>query len=158
MQDIFVRIEGIAGESQDAAHKGWIDALSFSYDVTQYAAAAFGGGLGVGRADFGALSFTHYVDRATPVLFQYCASGKHIPKVELSACKSGGGAQEYLRITLTDAVITRAGPGGSAGDDLAKEVVEIIYSQIKIEVREQQSSGSMKATVTGTWNLKENKP
>ncbi|MDR1062971.1 MAG: type VI secretion system tube protein Hcp [Azoarcus sp.] len=94
MQDIYVKIEGIAGESQDASHKGWIDALGFSYLITQTSSEAFGGGLGVGRANFNALSFTHYVDRATSALFQYCAAGKHIPKVELSACKSGDGAKE----------------------------------------------------------------
>ncbi|MDR1227688.1 MAG: type VI secretion system tube protein Hcp [Azoarcus sp.] len=60
MQDIFVKFEGIAGESQDASHKGWIGVLGFSYLITQTSSEAFGGGLGVGRADFGTLSFTHW--------------------------------------------------------------------------------------------------
>ncbi|MDR1228959.1 MAG: type VI secretion system tube protein Hcp, partial [Azoarcus sp.] len=29
--EIFIKIDGIAGESQQAAHKGWIDVVQFSY-------------------------------------------------------------------------------------------------------------------------------
>ncbi|MDR0700858.1 MAG: type VI secretion system tube protein Hcp [Azoarcus sp.] len=156
LQDFYIRIEGISGESKDSKHKGWIDALNFSYGVSQSSSMFIGGGGGVGKASFDALSFTHYVDRATPNLLQYCAAGKHVPTVEVSACKAGDGSQEYMHITFTDCLITSAGPKGSTEDARIHESVSISYAKIKVEVKEQTASGAMGAVVTGTWDVKQN--
>jgi len=103
------------------------------------------------------LSFTHYLDKATPNLLQYCASGKHVPTVEVSCCKAGGGSQEYMRITLTDCLITRAGISGAANNSpQLYETVNISYAKIRVEVKEQNADGSMGAAVTGTWDVKQN--
>jgi len=157
LQDIYIKLEGITGESKDANHKGWIDVLSFDYAVSQSSSVSSGGGGGVGKANFDALSFIHYVDKTTPVLFKYCAEGRHIPKVELSVCKSGGGSKEYMRITMTDVLVTRAGPSGVAADAQAKEAVSLSYSTVKVEVKEQKADGTMGATVTGAWDVKANR-
>jgi len=156
-QDFYVQLQGIEGESKDSNHVKWIDALSFGYSVSQSSSMASGGGVGVGRADFGDLSFTHYVDRATPNLLKYCANGQPIPTVKVSCCKVGKGSQEYMLITLTDCLVTHAGPVGSTEDARVKEQVSIAYSKIKVEVKEQNADGSMGAAVTGEWNVKENK-
>ena len=157
LQDFFINIECINGESKDSKHKSLIYALSFSYGVSQSSSMFTGGGGGVGKASFDALSFTHYVDRATPNLMQYCAAGKHVPTVEISACKAGDGSQEYMHITLTDCLITSAGPNGSTDDARVRETVNISYAKIKVEVKEQNADGSMGAEISGTWNVKENK-
>jgi len=157
LQDFFVKIQGITGESKDSKHKDWIDVLNFSYSVSQSSSSFTGGGSGVGKASFDSLSFTHYVDKTTPVLFKYCAEGKHIPSVELSACKSGGGQQEYLHLTLTDVIVTHAGPTGSSDDARVKETVSLSYATIKVEVKEQKADGSVGAAVTGAWDVKGNK-
>jgi len=153
----FVNIEGIKGESKDNDHKEWIDVLSLGYCVSQSSSMSTGGGGGVGRADFEPISFIHYVDKATPNLMKYCAGGTHIPTVEVSCCKVGDGSKEYMRITLTDCLITCAGPSGAIDDGQMKESVSISYAKIKIEVKEQAKDGTMGAGVTGTWNVKENK-
>lgn len=156
LQDFFIKIAGIDGESKDSKHTGWIDVLSFNYGVSQSSSVFTGGGGGVGKANFDALSFTHYVDKATPNLMQYCASGKHIGTVEVSCCKVGDGSQEYMRITLSDCIVTHAGPNGSTSDARVTESVSISYSKIKVEVKEQNANGSMGAAVTGTWDVKQN--
>ncbi|MDR3213435.1 MAG: type VI secretion system tube protein Hcp [Azoarcus sp.] len=153
---IYVKVEGITGESRDAKHKGWIDALSVDFGVVQSSSMSTGGGGGVGKADFPALTFAHYVDRATPNLFKYCAAGKHIPKVEISVTKSGGGQEEYQRITLGDVLVVSSTPSGSA-DALWVETVGLSYATISIEVREQNANGSMSAPITGTWDVKQNR-
>ncbi len=157
LQDFYIKIAGIDGESKDSKHAGWIDVLTFNYGVSQSSSMFTGGGGGVGKANFDVLSFTHYVDKATPNLMQYCASGKHVGTVEVSCCKAGDGSQEYMRITLTDCIITHAGPSGSTEDARVKESVSLSYSKIKVEVKEQNANGSMGAAVTGTWDVKLNK-
>jgi type VI secretion system secreted protein Hcp len=156
MSEIYVKIEGIDGESKDAKHKNWIDAVSLSYGVSQSSSMFSGGGGGVGKADFNGVTFSHYFDRASPNLFKYCAAGKHIPKVEISGCKSGGGQQEFVRVTLTDVIVTGVTPGGDAGS-MWVETVSLSYSQIVIEAKEQNADGSMGAGIAGGWDVKENK-
>ena len=156
-QDFYIQIEGIPGESKDSKHAGWIDILSLEYSVSQSSSMSSGGGGGVGRASFDALTFVHYVDKATPNLLQYCASGKQVSTVKVSCCKVGDGAQEYMLITLTDCMITHAGPIGSVEDPRVKEKVSISFGKIEVQVKEQNADGSMGAAVTGTWNVKENK-
>ncbi|THJ33276.1 type VI secretion system tube protein Hcp [Lampropedia aestuarii] len=54
LQDFFIKIDGISGESKDSKHAGWIDVLSFSYGVSQSSSSFTGGGAGVGKANFDA--------------------------------------------------------------------------------------------------------
>ncbi len=70
-----------------------------------------GSGLGSGKVSVTNLDFDHYIDRASPNLFKYCASGKHIPQAILVMRKAGGNPLEYLKYTFTDlivAVVSRA--------------------------------------------------
>ena len=156
MSEILVKIEGIEGESKDVKHKGWIDATNFNYGVSQSSSMFSGGGGGVGKADFNGVTFSHYFDRASPNLFKYCAAGKHIPKVEISACKSGGGQQEFAHVTLTDAIVTGVTQNGNAGS-MWVEVVSLSYSRIVIEAKEQRADGTMGASILGGWDVKENR-
>lgn len=153
MSAIYVRIDGIEGECKDDKHKGWIDALSCSYSVSQPASMENSGG--AGKANFGALTFSHRFDKSSPNLFQCCAAGKHIPKTLVSVCKSGGGQQEYILITLEDMLITSVVPSGSEGAEWV-EAVNMCYSKIKIETKEQAEDGGMLATVAGGWDIKQN--
>lgn len=156
LQDIYIRIDGIAGESKDAKHAGWIDVLAWRYRVSQSSSMHVGGGGGVGRAKFDAVTFSHYVDRATPNLMEYCSSGKHVHLVELSCCKAGNGSQEYMRVTLNDCIIVTAAPKGVTDTPRVIERVGISYSKIRVEVREQNANGSMGTSITGTWDVKQN--
>ncbi|MDR2093214.1 MAG: type VI secretion system tube protein Hcp [Azoarcus sp.] len=133
-----------------------MDVLNFSYRVTQSSSMFTGGGGGVGRADFPPLTFTHYIDRASPDLFKYCAAGKPIPKVELSACKAGEGSKEFVNIKLFEVLVVDVGPNGSSGGQTI-ETVSLSYSKIEIKVKEQNADGNMGAEISGTWNVKENK-
>jgi type VI secretion system secreted protein Hcp len=156
LQEVFIRLEGIAGESKQAAHKGWIDVLDFDYKVSQSSSLFTGGGGGVGKADFQPLRFTHFIDRASPNLFKYCAAGKHIPTVELSVCKAGGGSKEFLNIRLTDVIVVDVGPAGSSGAQTV-ETVSLSYAKIEIKIKEQKADGTMGAEICGGWNIKENR-
>ena len=73
--DIFAKIGDIKGESLDNKHKDEIEVLSWSWGVTNDAAQSMGGGGGAGKASFHDLSFTHKIDKASPVLMKGCASG-----------------------------------------------------------------------------------
>lgn len=157
MQDIFIKIDGIEGEAQDANHKNWISVISFSYAVSQSSSAATGGGSGVGKANFSDLVFTHFIDKASPNLMMRCADGKHINKVELSCNKVGGGQQEYMKVTMEQVLITHVRPVGATNSARVIEEVGLSYGKIKVEVKSQNKDGSMGAATTGTWDVTQNK-
>lgn len=156
LQAIYIKIDSIDGESKDAQHSGWIDALSFGYAVSQSSSMSSGGGGGVGKANFSDLVFTHYADKATPNLMMRCADGKHLPSVQVSCNKVGGGQQEYMKVTLTDVLITHVRPVGATNSARVIEEVGLSYSKLKVEVKVQNQDGSMGASTTGTWDVKKN--
>src|SRR5262252_6314875 len=110
--DYFLKIEGIDGESFDSKHKGEIDIHSWSWGATQQGAHAAQGGGGAGKVSMQDFHFTMNVNKATPKLMLACASGEHIPKAVLTCRKAGKEQQEYLKVTLTDLLISSFQTGG----------------------------------------------
>ncbi len=156
-QDIFLKIAGIDGESQDAAHKNEIDVGSWEWQVLQEANMQQGSGGGSGKATVKDLSFVHSVDRASPNLMKFCLTGKHIPEAVLTVRKAGGTPLEYLKITMNDVVITNVQPAGSSQDEIIKERVNLAFAKIKQEYTVQNQQGGSGGAVTAGYDIKLNK-
>lgn len=155
--DIFLRIEGITGESQDANHKGWINVDSFTWGASQPGNMSVGGGGGAGKVQFRDLSVQTSIDRATPAVMRYVASGRHISKVEISVCKAGGSQIEYSRITLEDVLITNVMFSGATQRDLIGMNYQFQASKVQCQYWEQTAAGSKGAESQSGWNIKENR-
>src|SRR5687768_2760910 len=108
--DIFAKLGDIKGESGDDKHKGEIELLSWSWGVQQAGTMAHGGGGGEGKASFADFNFTHYIDKASPVLLKACATGEHIKDGIITVRKAGKGQQEYLIIKMNDILVTGVHP------------------------------------------------
>ena len=116
--DIFLKIDGIDGESMDDKHKNEIEVLSWRWNIHQESTMHAGSGLGSGKVSVTNLSFEHYIDRASPNLFKYCASGKHIPKAVLTMRKAGGNPLESVELsfsTVKQEYVVQNPQGGSGG-------------------------------------------
>ena len=112
--DIFAKIGDIKGESLDSKHKDEIEVLSWSWGVSQSGTLSHGGGGGAGKATFHDFSFTHHVDKASPVLMKACATGQHLKEATITVRKAGKGQQEFLIIKMNDVIVTSVHPGGFA--------------------------------------------
>jgi len=112
-QDIFLKINGIEGESQDTDHKNEIEILAFNWKAFQESTMHAGSGGGAGKATVEDLEFDHFVDRSSPNLMKYCLTGKHVQEAKLTVRKAGGNPLEYLKFTFTDVIITSIQPFGS---------------------------------------------
>lgn len=104
--DYFLKIDGISGESLDDAHKGEIEIDSFSWGVTNASVAVGGGGAVSGRAQFSDLKFTTRVNKSSPTLFSRCATGQHIKEAVITCRKAGERPVEFLKITLSDVLVS----------------------------------------------------
>src|SRR6516162_5553151 len=76
--DMFLKLAGIAGESDDARHKGEIDVLAWSWGVSEAHEGQAGAGSGAGKPNFQDLAIKKLVDLASPLLLAATAKGSHI--------------------------------------------------------------------------------
>jgi type VI secretion system secreted protein Hcp len=155
--DIFAKIGDIKGESTDDKHKDEIDVLSYSWGATQSGTFAAGGAGGSGKVQFNDFTFTQKVNKASPILFQACASGQHIKEATITVRKAGRTQQDYLIIKLNDVLVSSYQSGGSSGDDLPTESVSMAFAKVEMTYKEQKEDGGSGQTFTGGWDLKANK-
>src|SRR5438552_730230 len=99
--DMFIKIDGVKGESKDSKQKDDIDVLAWSWGLSNSGSAHVGGGAGTGKVNVQDLSFTKYIDKSSPDLMLHCCTGKHISKAELFCRKAGDTPLVYLHIQMT---------------------------------------------------------
>ena len=151
--DMFLKLDGIDGESQDDSHKNEIEITSFSFGVTQQGTMGTGGGGGAGKASFQDLHITKVLDKASPNILVACATGKHIANAKLTLRKAGGDDKvEYLVVTMADCIVTSYQDSGSAGA-VPLESVSFNFNEIKFEYKPQNADGSAGGTITGGFNV-----
>lgn len=154
--DIFLKIDGIKGESKDAKHKDSIEVLSWSWGVSQPGSMSTGGGGGTGKASFSDLTVMHTMDAASPNLALFSAGGKHIPTVTLTQRKAGEDQQDFLIIKMSDVIISSVQDSGSDGGGLPTESFSLNYAKIEGEYKPQNEKGGLEAGIKWGWDLKKN--
>ena len=155
--DIFAKIGDIKGESPDSKHKHEIEVLSWSWGVTNPAKVAGGGsGGGAGKASFHDLSFTHKIDKASPLLLKGCATGQHLKEATITHRKAGKGQQEFLIIKMNDVLITAVTDADSQeGGNL--ETVSLAFAKVDLEYRPRKADGSLDAGIHFKYDIKAHK-
>lgn len=156
--DFFLKLDGIDGESQDSKHKGEIDVESWSWGESQAGSHAGGGGGGAGKVSMQDFHFVMKVNKSSPKLLLACATGEHIKKATLVCRKAGKEQQEYLKITLTDLLVSSFQTGGSEGSStLPVDQISLNYTKIEYEYKEQKVDGTLGGAIKAGYDLKANK-
>jgi type VI secretion system secreted protein Hcp len=154
VDELFLKIDGIPGESSDDKHKDEIQLVAFSWGVDR---AREPGRLGAGksgRPEFRPFSFQMRVNKASPELFLACASGKHLKEALLTVRKAGGKPLEYLKIKFTDVLVTSFEQ--ASGDEAPAETVAFDFGKIDLEHTSQDPRGGAGAVTTAGWDLAKN--
>jgi type VI secretion system secreted protein Hcp len=154
--DMFIKLTNIEGESVDKVHKGEIDVLAWSWGASQSGSAHVGGGAGAGKVNVNDLSFTKWVDKASPVLMKHVCTGQHIAECKLVVRKAGGSPIEYIIITMKEVLITSLSTGGSGGEDRLTENVTLNFAMFQLDYVPQAAAGTAEAAITATWNIQTN--
>jgi type VI secretion system secreted protein Hcp len=154
---MFIKIGTEAGESKDKVHKDEIDVLAWNWGMSNSGTAHVGGGAGAGKVNVQDLSFTKWVDKASPNLMIACCKGKHYDTAKLVVRKAGGSPVEYMVITLSEVMITAISTGGSGGEDRLTENVTLNFAKVKFQYQEQDEKGAKKGgTVDMDWDVAAN--
>lgn len=155
--DLFLKIEGIPGESQDAKHKDEIDLQSFSWGESSESRPSPGGG-GAGKVAMQDFHFVTRVNKASPLLFLSCAMGKHIKDAVLTARRAGHEQQEFLVFKFRDLLISSYQTGAEAVGEIPMEQVSFNFSRIDLEYRAQKADGTLADPIKAGWDVKQSKP
>jgi type VI secretion system secreted protein Hcp len=150
--DYFLKLDGIDGESADKNHKNEIDLESFSWGDGHpglQQTGNVGGGGGAGKVSVHDIHFKMNTSKASPKLMETCASGKHIKEAVLTVRKSGEKPQEFLKITLTDVLVSSYQVGGGGSSSLPTDQISLNFGKLKMEYVLQNADGSLEAAIEG---------
>ncbi|HWC96987.1 MAG TPA: type VI secretion system tube protein TssD [Candidatus Sulfopaludibacter sp.] len=145
--DIFVKIKGkkqgvIRGESVDKTHPNEIQALSYTWDITQPFDMS-GSGLASGKRQFGQFKFLMTSQTATPLLLN-AISGGEVLEVTVTCRKAGQDQQEYMVWLLKEAMIHKINTGYIlAGEIVPHDEIVIVFRNITLTYRMQKSEGNL---------------
>lgn len=151
---MFLKLEGIEGESLDKKHAKEIDVLAWSWGATKPASIT-SSGITSGRLAFSDLHITKKVDKATPQLMLNCSLGKPIPTALLTCRRpSGSGAIEFYKLQASKVSVTSLSEGASTGSDVLTENVGFAFESITIDYFLIERTGTNDYFYE--WNLTEN--
>jgi type VI secretion system secreted protein Hcp len=154
--DFLLKIDGVDGESQIKDHEKEIDVLDWSWGMSKSGTMHMGGGGGAGKVNVHDIALTKHIDKATPTLMKMCCNGKHIKEALLVTRKAGEQALDYLKIKMSDCLVTSVNTGGSGGEDRLKESVTLNFAKMEVGYTPQKPDGSGDAEITINWNIEKN--
>jgi type VI secretion system secreted protein Hcp len=150
--DIFLKLDGISGESTDEDHKGEIDVEAFTFNAKRAS----------GKVRFSPLRVIKVYDASSPKLMQAAASGRHIRSGTLTFRRSGDpNGVEFLTYKLSDLTVTSYQEGGANADDrtLGSLEDEVGLTPAKVQVTEKtvDASGKSGPAVSASFDIRHGK-
>ena len=154
---MFLKIDGVDGESKDKKHAKAIDVLSWSWGASNNGSAHVGGGAGAGKANVQDLQITKYVDGSSPKLLLACCSGNHYAHALLTVRKAGGDSPvEYVKIKMDQVFITSVSTGGHGGEDRLTESVSLNFAKVNFDYVPQTEKGGAGTAIPFGWDVAAN--
>jgi len=155
--DTFLEMGECKGESLVKGFEGQIQLLAWSWGMSQSGTTHTGSGGGAGKVNVNDLSFTHYVDTATPKLMEACCRGKHFEEATITMRKAGGEPIPYLTLKFTDIIVTSVSDGGSSGEEQLTENVTLNFAAFEVSYQAQDNKGAKKGgAVTIKYDIAKN--
>jgi type VI secretion system secreted protein Hcp len=158
--DMFLKIDGVTGESVDAKHKGEIDVLAWSWGETKTTVPAhIGAGAGNSTskplACITDLAFTKYIDESTPHLITSGVKNDFFASAKLTVRKAGDVPLEYFTITMTNVSIVSYQTGSTGTQDRLTENIVLHFNAAHGEyIPQDPRSGAIGTPMP--WDVAEN--
>jgi type VI secretion system secreted protein Hcp len=138
--DSFIKIDGIVGSSTFRGEQGAAELTDVEFSASSPTTIGSAGrGVASGKRTFSPIVIQKVLDASSPGLFRAFTEGEHLKSVEIDFVKTGGGAQsgagggqsEFLKIELTDVVISSYSFNGPSGAELPTESVSLNFTKIQ---------------------------
>ena len=131
---VFLQIPNIPGESIDRAYPDWIDATAFGQDFN--------------RRMCGGITVAKHLDKASALLAVAAVNGEVFAQAIVAVRKVGERPLEYLRIVLSDVVVSSVNIQTSDATEVVTESLKLIPRSVTITYKQQQPDGSAGPAMT----------
>jgi len=143
---IFMKVDGVEGDSQDSAHEKWIDLMSWSWGAHHPSDMQTGGGTSGGSAQVDQVNVMCKTSSATATLMSFCLKGE-VKKIDIHATKRYPGDTEdtWQEIVLTNATITSLNQGYDSspdGADSCFDQIVISFEDGEQKIFDQKADGT----------------
>lgn len=154
----FLQIDGIPGECTESEHKEWITVRSYNHSMLQQSTGGQDapGSLSGGRVDHANFIVDKFLDKASPLLYAYCSSGKHIPAAVLEAAQAVGKQEVFMQFKFEKLVIASVTCEGVGVSAQPVESIALNYAKLEWTYNIFDDTGSKVGTTTGWWSLETN--
>ena len=95
-----------------------------------------------GKVEIKDMSITKTHDKASAALLNYAATGKHFHKATITMRKAGGSPIDYVKITLTDLIVTSVRSSPTSGGT-PEETISFAFAKLGVEYKPQKPDGSL---------------
>jgi type VI secretion system secreted protein Hcp len=156
---IFIKFDGVDGESKDTNHSGWSDLMSFSQDISKSAGGATGQTRRRGTICIGDVVGVKAYDKSSPKLAEGICTGKVYATVTIEDTATyGGDRQTFLKYELTNVSITSlaVSASGSGGEDsVPTECFSLNFEEMQITYTQYASDGTSAGDTPFGWKVEE---
>ena len=151
---VFLKLDGIEGESIVAEHEGEIDVLSWRWQLSATGSMYAGGGTSMEKAIVRPVIITKSIDKSSPLIALTLLKGSAIASAILSVRRAGDDPIDYARIKMWDVRILNL---SSENDGTTiVESVALGFSRICYEYTIQNADGTPGGMIEKCWDLAAN--
>jgi Hemolysin-coregulated protein (uncharacterized) len=149
---VFLKVDGVTGESTDAKHQGWIEANSYNWSVNVPQNS--------GRISGAATPQTFMViaetSKATPMLFQDVVSSKILTvTIAVQSTDGSGKAVDICTWKLGNAIMTSYNTNtGLDGSSRVYDVYSFMTAKVEVTVQPINADGSLSSPTSASWDYR----
>jgi type VI secretion system secreted protein Hcp len=153
--NMFLKLDGVAGEATQKGHKDELEVLSFSWGLAHPAQIAHTDRRRAGRVQVSDINFMMRSGKASPTLMLACATGRHLKEGLFVIEKAGEVPFAFYKVTITDVLVSSFQASGSS--ETPMESFSLNFRTLKFEETAQDAKGGAGATVEAAFDFARNR-
>src|SRR3569832_2495029 len=143
MAEMFLKLDGIEGESLDSDLGGEIEIMGWVWTTNNIVRWDINQGGQSTKVEIKDIELEKICDKASVTLYQCCVTGKHIKSGTITCRKNDGDQKvENLIVKLTDLMVTKVQFIGEGDSQSLKEVVGLSYTEFRMDYKVQIDTGN----------------
>ena len=156
---MYMKIDGVSGDSKSYQHKGWCEVMSWNWGMTSNRKTV--NGVDGDKTNLNEISVIKSIGGDSAGIRSLFAQGKMIPSVEfciIPVVAKRGIQTKYVDISMEDVVIKSIVTGGGIEDSFFKEHITLLFDRINFEysndpVRSVEGADSETVDNNFRWNV-----
>ena len=143
--NMFLKLDGVAGEATQKGHKDEIEVMSFSWGVSHPTAVGHTDRRRAGRAQVSDINFMMRNGKASPTLMLACATGRHLKEGLFIIEKAGEQPFQFYKLSISDVLVTSYQVSGS--EEVPTESFSLNFRKLELTETVQDAKGGIAESV-----------